>query len=212
MSALAVGGLNYEASKLFRVRRTALKMLRKRGYIVDEHMLMQDADQFRSQFGDNPNRELLTVLVEKSDDSTDQLFVFFPSDEKVGLAPIRLYCTRMKEAGVSRAIVIVRGNLTSIAKNAIAELSQRGFKLEYFKDAELLVDITEHRLVPEHVVLSEDEKKKLLERYRLKEFQLPRILVTDPVARYLGLERRKVVKINRPSETAGRYVTYRICY
>lgn len=212
MSAFTVGNLSAEASKLFRIRRTVLKMLRKRGYIVDEDMLSMDTEGFRQRFTDNPNRDALTVLVEKTDDTTDQLFVFFPTDEKLGLGPIKLYCNRMKDNNVSRAIIVVRGSLTSIAKTAISELSQRGFKLEYFKDAELLVDITEHKLVPEHVVLSEDEKKKLLERYRLKEFQLPRILVTDPVARYLGLERRKVVKIIRPSETAGRYVTYRICY
>ena len=40
-------------------------------------------DQFREKFGEHPSRESLTILVEKTDDPADQLFVFFPDDEKV---------------------------------------------------------------------------------------------------------------------------------
>ena len=173
---------------------------------------------------------------EKADDSTNQLFVFFPEDEKLGVKPIKIYTDRMRAENVGNAIIgtygfarslwcptsiyvqcrinrllpVLRVDITPFAKQAVQEMSD-AFRIEHFKEAELLVDITQHQLVPQHQVLTQNEKTELLKRYRLKDTQLPRIQHNDPVARYLGMKRGQVVRITRPSETAGRYVTYRVC-
>jgi len=187
-------------------------MLSKRGYMVPREMREMTPGAFSDKFGDYPSREALTILVEKEDDETNQLFVFFPEDEKekVGVKPIKVLTDRMKEESVSNAILVLRVDVTPFAKQAIATMSD-SFRIEHFRESELLVDITEHVLVPEHRVLDPNEKQELLKRYRLRDTQLPRIQPEDPVARYYGMKRGQVCKIIRPSETAGRYVTYRIC-
>lgn len=84
------------------------------------------------------------------------------------------------------------------------------FFLQIFREEQLLVNITEHRLVPLHQPLTRVQKEAVLARYRVKESQLPRMELQDPIARYFGLARGDLVKITRSSETAGRYTTYRL--
>jgi DNA-directed RNA polymerase I, II, and III subunit RPABC1 len=56
----------------------------------------------------------------------------------------------------------------------------------------------------------QDEKATLLARYGLKERELGRIQSMDPVAKFYGVVPGQVFKIVRSSQTAGRYVSYRI--
>ena len=202
--------LTGEASHLFRIRRTLLKMLKKRSYVVDAAQLAMTPRGFVDQFGDQPKRNDLTILAEHETDAEDQLFVFLPDDDKVGVKTIKQYCEMMKEASVSHAILVVKQGVTPFAKTALQEMAST-YLIAHFRDAELLVDVTEHRLVPAHALLSPEDRQALLDRYKLRAEQLPRIQRTDPVARYYGLKVGDVVKIVRPSETAGRYVTYRVC-
>uniref|UniRef100_A0A914I5T1 DNA-directed RNA polymerases I, II, and III subunit RPABC1 n=1 Tax=Globodera rostochiensis TaxID=31243 RepID=A0A914I5T1_GLORO len=204
-----------ETFKLWRVRKTVMQMCHDRGYLVTQDELDQTLDQFKDQFGDRPSerrpgRGELTILVAHNDDPTDQMYVFFPDDPKIGIKTIKQICQQMQEQNITRAIIVVQNGMTPSAKQAIVDMAPK-YVLEHFLEAELMINITEHELVPEHVVMNNEEKAELLARYKLKENQLPRIQVSDPVARYFGLKRGQVVKIIRPSETAGRYITYRIC-
>lgn len=178
--------------------------------------LDQTLEQFKEQFGDKPSekrpaRSDLVVLVAHNDDPTDQMFVFFPDEPKIGIKTVKNYCQRMQEDSISRAIIVVQQDMTPSARQALKDMAPK-YILEQFLESELLINITEHDLVPEHVVLTAEEKSELLAKYKLKENQLMRIQATDPVARYFGLKRGQVVKIIRPSETAGRYISYRLVY
>ena len=88
---------------------------------------------------------------------------------------------------------------------------ESSFTMEVFHEKELYINITKHEYVPTHKVLTNDEKKELLKRYKVKDHQLPKILKADAISRYLGLKHGQVVKIIRKSETAGKYITYRLC-
>lgn len=156
-----------------------------------------------------PARSDLIVLVAHNDDPTDQMFVFFPEEPKIGIKTIKTYCTRMQEENIHRAIVVVQAGMTPSAKQSLVDMAPK-YILEQFLESELLINLTEHELVPEHVVMSPEEKQELLARYKLKENMLMRIQAGDPVARYFGLKRGQVVKIIRSSETAGRYISYRL--
>ncbi|AEC51051.1 DNA-directed RNA polymerase subunit H [Pyrococcus sp. NA2] len=71
-------------------------------------------------------------------------------------------------------------------------------------------NIFDHVLVPEHRVLSEEEKEALLKKYRITPAQLPQIKASDPVVKALGAKPGDIIEIKRKSPTAGVYYYYRV--
>lgn len=71
-------------------------------------------------------------------------------------------------------------------------------------------DILKHKLVPHHEILSQEEVEKLLKTYNIKKEQLPRMLLSDPVAKAIGAKEGDIFKIIRKSPTAGISIAYRL--
>ncbi|MUV56987.1 DNA-directed RNA polymerase subunit H [Halogeometricum rufum] len=72
-----------------------------------------------------------------------------------------------------------------------------------------MVDVSQHKLVPEHILLEEEEVQEMLDEYDVKRTNLPKIKRTDPAAPD-DAELGDVVKIVRDSRTTDTAVTYRL--
>ncbi|VWU49351.1 DNA-directed RNA polymerases I, II, and III subunit RPABC1, putative [Hepatocystis sp. ex Piliocolobus tephrosceles] len=198
-------------SRFYKCRKTCFEMLEARGYLVSIRERLENYSEFKKAFEDcDKSRAKMPIITCLKNDPNKKIIVYFVDDvKKTGVKPLRDLTETMDEKKIQRAIIVTQNSLTPFAQNAIKEAAPKHI-IENFLDTELLVNITKHELVPKHIPLSCEEKKNLLQRYKIKENKLPRIQDVDPVCRYFGLSKGQVVKIIRPSETAGRYVTYRL--
>jgi DNA-directed RNA polymerase subunit H (RpoH/RPB5) len=85
--------------------------------------------------------------------------------------------------------------------------------VEVFDVRELMFNCTRHILVPKHEPIRDDASiEDVMKQTRVRsKYQLPLILVSDPIARYLALRPGELVRITRASPSAGESVTYRCC-
>ncbi len=68
----------------------------------------------------------------------------------------------------------------------------------------------EHKMVPKHEILSDDEINNLLLKYNIEKEQLPKIRITDPSAIAIKAKVGDVIRIVRESKTAGKSYFYRM--
>jgi DNA-directed RNA polymerase I, II, and III subunit RPABC1 len=174
---------------------------------------------FQRTKGDTNEVERTKMRIEatrglEDDPAGQEKVVVYFVDGKIDTAVIgKLEDESKKIPNLSRVILVSKDRTANTQKQIqlINHDEDNHLYMEHFRERELMIDITAHKLVPPHQVLTPAEKEELLARYKINTYQLPKIRQEDPVARYFGLMPGQVVKITRPSETAGRYVTYRVC-
>ncbi len=94
-----------------------------------------------------------------------------------------------------------------VAKKVVKQIVSEYKNAEFFFETEMLEDIPAKSFIPEHQVLSDEEKTELLSKF--SESELARILVTDMMSRYYAVKIGDIFRIIRPSFTAGKNVFYR---
>ncbi|MFW9805143.1 MAG: DNA-directed RNA polymerase subunit H [Candidatus Thorarchaeota archaeon] len=132
--------------------------------------------------------------------------VWILKEEKVvGVAIVRELVKEMEETESQRGM-LVGGTRFTPASKKYAKAS----KVELVEGNYASFDLFGHELVPPHVIAENSEIQLVLDHYRIKKTQLPRIQSRDPAAKVLGARPGQVVRVERASLTAGLAYYYRL--
>jgi len=200
---------NFSRAKIyFRVRKTTMEMLEDRGFnVLDEDKNMQ-YDDFVNRLEENA----IDLEAKHGKSDVKMAYVSFvlegKSFSKKDLVNLKTLMDESYATKEMTVIVVVQDKPTpQIAK----ELLNDEYKnYEVFLMKNLMINITHHDIVPRHILLSEEEANRVMEEYQAKKVQLPRLLTTDPVAKYYGMKVGDVCKIVRQSPMTGESYYYRV--
>lgn len=96
-----------------------------------------------------------------------------------------------------------------IGKKVAQQISKIYANTEIFLQEELMINVIDHDIVPQHILLSPEDGDNVLEKYNVKRREMPKMYNSDPIARYYNMQPGDVCKIIRPSTRCGQYTTYR---
>ncbi|KAG6898205.1 hypothetical protein C0992_003317 [Termitomyces sp. T32_za158] len=147
-----------ETAKLWKVNRTIHELVKDRGFAVSDDEIHLDLPTFKATYASESG------VVEYIYTSWFMVGVSDSSHERsVGVKTMRKLLGILEEKKIQRGIIVFPGNMTPSARKVIVAMASQ-FRLEEFSESDLLVNIVHHTLVPRHDVLTQEEKKLLLEK------------------------------------------------
>ncbi|OAG29925.1 DNA-directed RNA polymerases I, II, and III subunit RPABC1 [Nematocida displodere] len=201
-----------ELRKLWLCQKTIYQMMKDRGYTVSETDAEMSIEEFKKAYPSlvtTGSKHALSMLFQHSSETKRQLFVFFPDSAYFKAKDIKLYISTLGKQNIYNGIIVCKDTLKAHSLKALDE-ARKDYDLELFYIRELLFNITKHKDVPRHTLLTEEEKQHLLKERKVGENKLRKILTSDVVNRYYGGKRGQVFRITRQSETAGISIDYRL--
>mgnify|MGYP001078694637 FL=1 len=212
---------SFTVSKIYKSRKNLLNILEKRGFDISDY----------NNFGINEiqamyaNKQLDMLLTEKNENK--KIYVKYHVTSKNGNSTF----PKLRDSHINdyiddlfnlEEILDKNDELLIIVKDQnINKTLEEYMEFIFIKDnhyinilkiSELLFNILDHCMVPEHKILNEKEKETIYEKYKImQDSELPEISRFDPVAKALGLKPGEVCEITRSSKTSITSKYYRLC-
>lgn len=184
----------------FCVYKTIVEMLTDRGYSMSKDI---DYEEFTIMYLEN-NYDIT--------DNDEKIHVSFYKDNKAfGKKDLENIVQNVKdkfENDEIKIIIILREKYNVTIEKELANPKNKNVEIFLFKN--LTFNITQHQDMAKHTPLSEEEIEEVAKQYRISKNEFPKMLATDPIAKYYGVKSGGMFKIVRPSYSSGEYITYRI--
>ena len=96
---------------------------------------------------------------------------------------------------------------------SVSAWAKRNLRLSFFYIDSFQMNPLKHYLVPPHEIVPKEQHEGLMKTlYITQKTQFPLIRYhEDPITRVIGATPGDILKITRPSPSAGEYVIYRVC-
>jgi DNA-directed RNA polymerase I, II, and III subunit RPABC1 len=184
-----------------------MEMLEDRGYEVSVEDKSMNYEDFTNRLEENAIQLVATYRTNPVKMAYVAFILDSKSFSKKDLVALKALMDEKYPMNEMTVIIVQDKQTPQIAK----ELLNDEYKLyEIFSMKNLMFNITHHEIVPRHILLNQEEIELMLKQYQTTRAQLPKLLTTDPVAKYYGMKAGDVCKIIRQSPMTGESYYYRI--
>lgn len=149
-------------------------------------------------------KDAIAYLVEIPKEKQKAIIWCIPEEATVGITSINRLQKLMKEKNLERGIMVTSGRYTHAVKQSA---KKKG--IELLPKTFPVFDLFEHKLVPKHEILTQQEREQLLAEYKVQPYQLPQIKASDPAVKAIDARPGDILRVIRKSASAGEHIAYR---
>ena len=208
---------------VYRSRLTLLDILEERGYNVEKIRKFSPAEATAAATA-FPS---LSFKVSKKDDenkvcdiryaniSRQKLDTFFNDIEDTDTENTEVIVMTIQPVADAHHIIALKQymKLKESSDKESGDKEKRKLRVSFFNIETIVINPMKHVLVPKHQIVPPAEHAELMNSlYITMKTKLPEIKFhVDPIARCIGAVPGDIVKITRPSGSAGESIIYRLC-
>ncbi len=195
-----------EQQRLYKVRTTVLEMIADRGITVLPALHIS-FEEFK-QLYEVKNLDIYIFDEEKNKKIYIHFFNDSKSFSKINLKDLMKKLLDTYEDENMQVILLLRDKENSMVTRELQKSIYAN--VEIFYQPYMVINITRHHMQPSFHLMTKEEEDEFLQKYNITKSKAPKMLKTDPIAKYYGARQDQVFKITRRSGVSGEVNYFRV--